>query len=81
MVFSAKRIRSILNDVDFKLKLIHRDEINVIYILKLLGKLKDTSPEEQEKQKKAIVDFIVGEAQLRSKRELIEKLILNHYLR
>jgi len=66
---------SILNDVDFELELIHRDEINVGYILKLLGKMKDASPEEREKQRKAIVELIVGEAQLRSKRELIEKFI------
>ncbi|ERM80548.1 type I deoxyribonuclease HsdR [Rhodonellum psychrophilum GCM71 = DSM 17998] len=72
---SQKEKISILNDVDFELELIHRDEINVGYILKLLGKLKDASPEEQEKQKKAIVELIVGEAQLRSKRELIEKFI------
>ncbi len=72
---SHKEKISILNDVDFELELIHRDEINVSYILKLLGKLKDASPEEQEKQKKAIVDLIVGEAQLRSKRGLIEKFI------
>lgn len=72
---SQKEKISILNDVDFELELIHRDEINVSYILKLLGKLKDATPEEQEKQKKAIVELIVGEAQLRSKRELIEKFI------
>lgn len=72
---SQKEKISILNDVDFELELIHRDEINVGYILKLLGKLKDATPEEQEKQKKAIVELIVGEAQLRSKRELIEKFI------
>ncbi|MFC4872069.1 type I restriction endonuclease subunit R [Negadavirga shengliensis] len=72
---SQKEKVSILNDVDFELELIHRDEINVAYILKLLGKLKDASPEEQEKQRKAIVELIVGEAQLRSKRELIEKFI------
>ena len=66
---------SILNDVDFELELIHRDDINVTYILKLLAKLKDAAPEDQEKQKKAIVELIVGESQLRSKRELIEKFI------
>ncbi|PZX50136.1 type I restriction endonuclease subunit R [Algoriphagus chordae] len=66
---------SILNDVDFELELIHRDEINVSYILKLLANLKDAAPEDQEKQKKAIVELIVGESQLRSKREQIEKFI------
>ena len=61
--------------MDFELELIHRDEINVSYILKLLAKLKDAAPEDQEKQKKAIVDLMVGESQLRSKKELIEKFI------
>ena len=66
---------SILNDIDFELELIHRDEINVSYILKLLAKLKDTLPEDQEKQTKAIMELLSGDAQLRSKRELIEKFI------
>ena len=66
---------SILGDIDFELELIHRDEINVAYILKLLAKLKDAAPEEQEKQKKALIELVAGDAQLRSKRELIEKFI------
>ena len=66
---------SILNDIDFELELIHRDEVNVAYILKLLAKLKDVDPKQHEKQKKAIVDMMAGDTQLRSKRELIEKFI------
>ena len=66
---------SILNDVDFELELIHRDEINVAYILKLLAKLKDATEEEHEQQKKAIIELMSGDAQMRSKRELIEKFI------
>jgi len=66
---------SILNDVDFELELIHRDEINVAYILKLLAKLKDSTKEEQEHQKKAIIDLINSDVKMRSKRELIEKFI------
>ncbi|MEQ8712513.1 MAG: type I restriction endonuclease subunit R, partial [Cyclobacteriaceae bacterium] len=72
---SQKEKVSILQDVDFELELIHRDEINVAYILKLLAKLKDAAPEEQEKQTNAIVELVAGEAQLRSKRELIERFI------
>lgn len=72
---SQKEKVSILNDIDFEIELIHRDEINVTYILKLLAKLKDSTKEEQEKQKKAILDTISGENHLRSKRELIEKFI------
>ena len=66
---------SILNDVDFELELIHRDEINVAYILKLLAKLKDATEEEHENQKKAIIDLLTGDAKMRSKRELIERFI------
>ncbi|WP_010661898.1 type I restriction endonuclease subunit R [Marinilabilia salmonicolor] len=66
---------SILNDIDFELELIHRDEINVTYILKLLGNLKNANPEEREKQKKSILDTVAGDTQLRSKRELIERFI------
>lgn len=66
---------SILNDVDFELELIHRDDINVAYILRLLAKLKDSGGEEHKKQKKAIVDLLSGETTMRSKRELIEKFI------
>ena len=66
---------SILNDVDFELELIHRDEINVAYILKLLSRLKDSRGEDREKQKKNIYDLLSGNVILRSKRELIEKFI------
>ena len=68
---------SILEDVDFELELIHRDEVNVAYILRLLAGLKnsDSSQTEKDKQKKAIVDLLNGEAKLRSKKELIEKFI------
>jgi len=66
---------SILEDVDFELELIHRDEINVAYILKLLANLKGS---DQDKKRKEIIDLIAGEAHLRSKRELIEKFILEN---
>lgn len=73
-----KELVSILDDIDFELELIHRDEINVSYILKLLAKLKNATFEEHEKQKQQIVDVLIGEKQLRSKRELIEKFINTH---
>ncbi len=69
---------SILDDVDFELELIHRDEINVTYILKLLANLKDAKKSEREKKQKEILDLLAGEAHLRSKRELIEKFILEN---
>ena len=76
---NAKEKVSILNDIDFELELIHRDEINVAYILKLLANLKNSvSGDEQEKQLKNIMDIVAGDTQLRSKRELIEKFINEH---
>jgi len=76
---NAKEKVSILNDIDFELELIHRDEINVAYILKLLAKLKNSvTIDEQEKVRKNIIDTITGDTELRSKRELIEKFINEH---
>lgn len=72
---NSKEKESILNDVDFELELIHRDEINVLYILQLLAKLKTGTKEEQARQRKQIEDYLTGELQLRSKRQLIEKFI------
>ena len=75
-VKNEKEKVSILNDIDFELELIHRDEINVVYILNLLVKLKETgNAADQEKQRKAITDMLAAETQLRSKKELIEKFI------
>jgi len=71
----AKQKTSILEDIDFELELIHRDLVNVAYIIKLLAKLKQVKTSEAQRQKKAIMDLLGGELQLRSKRELIEKFI------
>lgn len=75
---TAIQKESILNDVDFELELIHRDEIDVSYIVKLLAKLKTAKANEVQKQKKQILDLLSNEVQLRSKRELIEKFIEEH---
>ena len=72
---NSKHKTSILDDIDFELELIHRDLINVAYIIKLLAKLKLAKTSEAQKQKKAIMDLLGGEVELRSKRELIEKFI------
>jgi type I restriction enzyme R subunit len=72
----SKEKASILNDVDFEVELLHRDEVNVSYILKLLAQQKQTTDTaEKEKQKKQILDMLRGEVELRSKRDLIEKFI------
>lgn len=68
---------SILDDVDFELELIHRDEINVSYILTLLASLKDSDLKgaKREQKMKEIREILSGDAQLRSKKVLIEKFI------
>ncbi|WP_281239574.1 type I restriction endonuclease subunit R [Flavobacterium praedii] len=73
---NEKQKTSILDDIDFELELIHRDQINVAYILKLLAQLKGAkTPSAVAAQKKAIIDLLGGDIQLRSKRELIQKFI------
>ncbi len=73
---NSKEKVSVLDDIDFEVELIHKDEINVAYILKLLADLKSETTEAGfTKKKKEIVDTLVGDVNLRSKRELIEKFI------
>lgn len=66
---------SILEDVDFELELIHRDEINVAYIIQLLIKLKAQAKKDTTKAEQEIFNLLSTETTLRSKRELIEKFI------
>lgn len=74
----VKEKTSILDEVDFELELIHRDDITVNYILSLLANLKVTTLEEKERKQKEILDLVAGETKLRSKRELIEKFIIEN---
>ena len=70
-----------VEEVDFELELIQRDEINVSYILKLLAELRrdiqqdETTPEEYQQKKADILKLLDKEAQLRNKRDLLEKFI------
>lgn len=66
---------SILGDVDFELELIHRDEINVAYILRLLAKYNEANREEKARISRQISELLAGDIQLRSKRELILEFI------
>ena len=66
---------SILADVDFELELIHRDEINVTYIIQLLIKLKSKKDKGSSTTEKDILNLLNTEVTLRSKRELVEKFI------
>lgn len=71
---------SILDDVDFELELIHRDEINVDYILRLLALYVDADETKRESILKNIRDIISGDLVLRSKKDLIEKFISDNLL-
>jgi len=71
---------SILDEVDFELELIHRDEVNVAYILKLLGQIqekqkRDGNNANAQQEIQDVLNILGKEVQLRSKRELIEKFM------
>ncbi|GGE43003.1 type I restriction endonuclease subunit R [Psychroflexus planctonicus] len=67
---------SILNDIDFEIELMHKDEVNVAYILNLLDQINDNDDtEEQQKKRQQVSDLLSGDIDLRSKKELIEKFI------
>jgi len=73
---------SIINEVDFELELIQRDEVNVAYILRLLADMHESgnSDDDEEKKdandkRKRVLDLLGSEPQLRSKRDLIERFI------
>jgi type I restriction enzyme R subunit len=70
---------SILDDLDFELELITRDKINVSYIISLLQNMQDAKPDDRVKHKKSIIDILDGDAELRSKKELIERFINDHF--
>jgi type I restriction enzyme R subunit len=72
---TGKEKISILEDVDFELELIHRDEINVTYIIQLLLRLKAKGKTDSAALEKEILNLLNTETTLRSKKELIEKFI------
>ncbi len=70
---------SILEDIDFETVLVHRDEINVAYILKLLARLKaENNAAKRDAMERQITSLLNSDIELRSKRELIEKFIAEH---
>lgn len=74
---------SILEEVDFELELIHRDEVNVAYILNILGQIqkgqkKKGANGDSQKAINDVLDMLGKEVQLRSKRELIEKFMYDY---
>ncbi|SPJ27176.1 type I restriction endonuclease subunit R [Falsiruegeria mediterranea] len=72
---------SIVDEVDFELELIRRDNINVAYILTLLASMSSgdaDEAEDAEAKQKAVLDLLGSEPRLRSKRELIEEFISSY---
>lgn len=69
---------SILQDVDFELELIHKDEINVDYILQLIEQIEPDK--ERSSQIANILSILNSNPKLRSKKELIEKFINKNFL-
>ncbi|MFR9597367.1 MAG: type I restriction endonuclease subunit R [Rikenellaceae bacterium] len=68
---------SINQDIDFELELLHRDIINVVYIIALLSELK---PEDKsyEKDRQVIIETINNDPVLRPKSKLIDEFIKSH---
>ncbi len=66
---------SILEDVDFEMEFIHRDEINVAYIIQLLIELKQEENEDTSAIEKEVFNLLNTDTRLRSKREFIEEFI------
>lgn len=67
---------SVLNDVNFQLELIHRDTVNVGYILNLLQSVVNNKDPEKKKQYRAQVqDIISTNHSLYDKQELIQKFL------
>ncbi|WP_413488372.1 type I restriction endonuclease subunit R [Shewanella baltica] len=76
---SIKEKVSILDDVDFELELLHRDEVNVTYILQLLRDLHgEDSEEAKAKKRQVIANLVASDPTLLSKKELIERFMLDH---
>ena len=69
---------SILDDIDFETELIHRDNINVNYIINLLIKLQRAKPGARNRHLKLILRTLETETDLRSKKELIKRFIEGH---
>ena len=77
---SDKDKASALEDVDFEIELMHRDIINVAYILNLLSMLVNAKGKNYESKKKQISDILSNDIRMRSKKELIEQFIEDNLL-
>ena len=60
--------------MDFELELIHRDEINLAYILRLIAKLKQTEEKEYALQKKNIMGLLSGEGVIKTESHIVQRI-------
>ena len=65
---------SILDNIDFEIELLKRDDINIDYILALLKNLEPGTPG-YVKDKQSILNILDSSIELKSKKELIEKFM------
>ena len=67
---------SVLNDVNFQLELIHKDTVNVGYILNLLQSVvNNKDPEKKQQYRAQVQDIITTNHNLYDKQELIQKFL------
>ena len=66
---------SVLDEVDFVVELLQRDDITVAYILRLLAKLRDAKGKEKTRRIRVIEEIMASNPALRSKKELIRDFI------
>ena len=67
---------SVLNDVNFQLELIHKDTVNVGYILNLLQSVvNNKNPEKKQQYRAQVQDIITTNHNLYDKQELIQKFL------
>jgi type I restriction enzyme R subunit len=67
---------SVLDDIDFELELLQRDNVNVSYILHLIQTMFEESTDEaKENKRQVIANLLATEPTLHSKRHLIEEFI------
>ena len=67
---------SVLNDVNFQLELIHKDTINVGYILNLLqSAVNNTDQKQKQKYRAQVQDLLENNHTLYDKQELIQKFL------
>lgn len=72
---SKKEKSPILDDIDFEIELMHRDLIDVTYIVNLLANILEAKDKNVSAKKKQVLDILTADVKLRSKKELIEQFI------